>query len=212
MKFSKMIRESRKGNEQAIAELESYLKRTVPLANKNLSALERADLTQYAYARASIYLESERDTNRFSAAIKGRSTDELIAEAEELHTFMGSKTHTVSGAQSAFDKQMSGLERLRELGYENVPTDKEKLKVINRVLGNDGLKLSGAERYAVFDKIAEAIDTTDLVEEDMTFIVDRYASGEITYGKMLSDFERSHTSISDEIEHGYFSTILGGFE
>ena len=59
LKFSKMIRMAEQGDPEAIQDLEQYIRRSAPYANKNLRALEQADLTDYAYGRAMTYLESE---------------------------------------------------------------------------------------------------------------------------------------------------------
>ena len=186
LKFSKMIRMAEQGDPEAIQDLEQYIRRSAPYANKNLRALEQADLTDYAYGRAMTYLESETLNKSFSGATRGREVEDLIAEAEELHTFLRSSTHTVRGAQDAWSKQEAGLMRLKyEFGY-NVPTDKDSIKRISRALGNDGLKFVGKERYELMESINSAIENK-LTDSEIQLIIDRYSSGMILYDDLLEE-------------------------
>lgn len=190
LKFNKMIRMAEQGDEQAIQELKQYISRTAPYANKNLRALEQADLTDYAYGRAMTYLEAETTSRSFSGATRNKDIDDLIAEAEELHTFLRSSTHTVRGAQDAWSKQEAGLMRLRdEFGY-NVPTDKESIKRISKALGNDGLKFKGNERYELMESINSAIENK-LTDQEIQVIINRYASGELFYNDLLDELSNA---------------------
>ena len=193
LKFNKMIRNAEQGDPEAIQELEQYIRRSAPYANKNLRALEQADLTDYAYGRAMTYLKSDTMSRSFTGATRGREVEDLIAEAEELHTFLRSSTHTVRGAQDAWSKQEAGLMRLKyEFGY-NVPTDKETIKRISRALGNDGLKFKGSERYELMESINSAIENK-LTDLEIQIIIDRYASGELLYNELLEELNTAKPS------------------
>ena len=206
LKFNRMIRRAEDGDEEAIQELEQYIRRTAPYANKNLRALEEADLTDYAYGRAMTYLKSDTLSSSFSGATRGRDIEDLIAEAEEIHTFLRSPTHTVKGAQDAWSKQEAGLMRLKyEFGY-NVPTTSEEikrvsnlinkndaLKNIGRALGNDGLRFKGSERYELIESINSAIENK-LTDQEIQLIIDRYATGELIYNDLLEELNTAKPS------------------
>ena len=84
LKFDRMIRLSEQGDERAIQELKSYIRRSAPYANKNLRALEQADLTDYAYGRAMTYLESETLSRSFSGATRNRELSDMIVSFRSL--------------------------------------------------------------------------------------------------------------------------------
>ena len=211
LKFDRMIRLSEQGDERAIQELKSYIRRSAPYANKNLRALEQADLTDYAYGRAMTYLESETLSRSFSGATRNRELSDMIDEATEIHTFLRSSTHTVAGASDAWSKQQAGLLKLKnEFGY-NVPIESDDikrvsklitknpaLKNIGRSLGNDGLKFKGAERYELIEAINSAIENK-LSDPEIQLIIDRYASGEIIYNEVLEDFNNKSSKDIEEM-------------
>lgn len=203
LKFDRMIRLSEQGDEKAVQELKSYIRRSAPYANKNLRALEQADLTDYAYGRAMIYLESETFSRSFSGATRNRELSDMIKEATELHTFLRSSTHTVAGASDAWSKQQAGLLKLKnDFGY-NVPissedikrvskfiTKNEALKNIGRGLGNDGLKFKGSERYELIEALNAAIENK-LSDPEIQLIIDRYATGDLIYNDLLQELVNS---------------------
>lgn len=184
-KFTRMIINAKKGDVESIRELRGYVYEKSGVANKRLRSLERTGLTEYAYGRAYTYLNSEYQSIKFPQATAHRDVDDLIQQAQELHTFLNSPTSKVRGARIARERQLTGLNQLRELGY-NIPTDSASLGRINKVLGNDGLKIYGQYRYALMEAIDQAFETGSS-EAEINTIVNRYASGEITYEPMIKE-------------------------
>ena len=196
LKFDRMIRRAKEGDERAIAELKQYIRSHAQTANRNLAELEQADLTDFAYARAMKYLNVDEGASRFRGATVGFTVEELAERAEEMNTFLRSSTHTVYGAQSAWERQQAGLYSLNEAGYINVPTDRETIKRISKALGNDGLKFTQAERYDIMDKMGFAIkqrkeqmlngeDLSELSDSELKTIALRYATGERIYNNLI---------------------------
>jgi len=198
LKFDRMIRRAKEGDEKAEQELKQYIRSHAQYANRNLAELEQADLTDYAYARAMKYLNTDEGVQRFRGATAGTSITQLIARAEEMHTFLRSTTHTVYGAQSAWESQKSGLMALNEAGYIHIPTDRETIKRISKALGNDGLKFTQAERYDIMDKLGMALEQrakqraeegnenlADLSDSELKTIAMRYATGERIYNDLV---------------------------
>lgn len=209
-KFTRMIIGARKGDVDSIRELKGYIYEQSGVANKRLRSLERAGMTEYAYGRAYAFLNSEyqsvkypkatphqdikplsveqRHQIRFSQAVAHRDVEDLIVQAQELNTFLSSPTSKVAGARAAQVRQLKGIETLRSLGY-NIPTDKERLKRISSVLGNDGLRLHGQYKYQLMEAIDNAFES-GASKEEVQKTIDRYASGEITYNGMLEDLRK----------------------
>lgn len=130
----------------------------------------------------------QRNQIRFSQAVAHRDVEDLIIQAQELHTFLSSPTSKVAGARAAQVRQLKGIETLRSLGYD-IPTDKERLKRISSVLGNDGLRLHGQYKYQLMESIDNALES-GASKEEVQKTIDRYASGEITYNGMLEDLTK----------------------
>ena len=182
-KFERMIMNAKRADADSIRELKDYIYEKSGVANKNLRALERTGMTEYAYGRAFEFLQTEYQSIKFPQAVAKRDRDDLIKQALELHKFLSSPTHTVRGARRARKQQLKGIEMLQDLGYD-ISTEKERLTRISRLLGNDGLRFSGTIRY----ELMEAIDSTydrNVGDEEVSLIISRYASGEITYNRLL---------------------------
>lgn len=186
-----MIRLAKEGDPQAEQQLKQYIRSQASYANRHLKELEDAGFTDYAYTRAMKYLNIDEGVSRFRGATSGVPIDVLTARAEEIHTFLGSKTHTVLGAQSAWAKQKAGLEFLVEAGYIHISTDKETIKRVSKALGNDGLKFTQAERYDIMDKLSQAIEHRrgqggiELTDQELSLIAQRYATGERIYNNLV---------------------------
>lgn len=209
-KFTRMIIGARKGDVDSIRELKGYIYEQSGVANKRLRSLERTGMTEYAYGRAYAFLNSEyqsvkypkatphqdikplsvepRNQIRFSQAVAHRDVEDLIIQAQELHTFLSSPTSKVAGARAAQVRQLKGIETLRSLGYD-IPTDKVRLKRISSILGNDGLRLHGQYKYELMEAIDDALES-DKSKDEVQKTIDRYASGEITYSGMLEDLKK----------------------
>lgn len=205
-----MIIGARKGDVDSIRELKGYIYEQSGVANKRLRSLERTGMTEYAYGRAYAFLNSEyqsvkypkatphqdikplsvepRNQIRFSQAVAHRDVEDLIIQAQELHTFLSSPTSKVAGARAAQVRQLKGIETLRSLGYD-IPTDKVRLKRISSILGNDGLRLHGQYKYELMEAIDDALES-DKSKDEVQKTIDRYASGEITYSGMLEDLKK----------------------
>lgn len=187
-KFARMIINSEKGDLDAIKELKGYIYEKSGVANKRLRNLERTGFTEYAYARAYTFLNAEYMSIKFPQATRHREIEDLVAQAQELHVFLTSPTSTVRGARKSRERQIQGLLNLRELGYE-IPTDKERLRRINKILGNSGLKISGTFRYQIMELIDQLYED-GFYENEIQTILNRYASGDIVYSDIFLEAEK----------------------
>lgn len=187
-KFERMIMNAKKADADAIRELKNYIYEESGVANKNLRNLERAGFTEYAYGHAFEFLNTEYQSIKFPQAVARRETDDLIKQALALHKFLKSPTHTVRGARKAREKQLAGINMLRDLGY-NISADPERLSRISRILGNDGLRFTGTIRYELMEAIDSSHDD-NIPDEDVKLVIQRYQSGEISYNRLISDLER----------------------
>lgn len=184
-KFSRMIMGARKADTDSIRELQNYIYEKSGVANKSLRALEKAGYTEYAYGRAMTFLQTEYQSIKFPQAVAHRPVEDLIAQAIELHHFMVSPTRKVKGAKIVRERQIAKIEQLNEIGY-NIPTDTERLRRINRALGNDGLKFVSSIRYELMEAIDAAYERGD-TDKDVQMMIDRYATGELLYNDLIKD-------------------------
>ena len=186
-KFTRMVTGARRADVDSIRELKNYIYEASGIANKSLRALEKAGITEYAYGRAMTFLNTEYQSIKFPQAVAKRPIEDLIKQAYQVHSFLASKTRTVKGAKQARQKQLEGIKALQSLGY-NIPTDRDRLNRISRILGNDGLRFTGTIRY----ELMEAIDSTydsPLTDAEVQMMIDRYYSGEIVYDRLLEDLK-----------------------
>ena len=184
-KFTRMIIGAKKADVDSIRELKKYIYEESGVANKALRSLEKAGITEYAYGHAMTFLQTEYQSIKYPQAVAHRDTEDLIKQALNLHKFLKSPTRYVRGAKEARRKQLRGIELLNEMGY-NIPTDRDRLARITRILGNDGLRFTGTIRY----ELMEAIDSTydsGMTDDEVQLIMDRYWSGEIMYDRVLED-------------------------
>lgn len=184
-KFTRMIIGAKKADVDSIRELKNYIYEESGVANKALRSLEKAGITEYAYGHAMTFLQTEYQSIKYPQAVAHRDTEDLIKQALNLHKFLKSPTRYVKGAKKAREKQLRGIELLNEMGY-NIPTDRDRLARITRILGNDGLRFTGTIRY----ELMEAIDSTydsGMTDDEVQLIMDRYWSGEIMYDRVLED-------------------------
>ena len=184
-KFTRMIMGARRADVDSIRELKNYIYEESGVANKALRSLEKSGITEYAYGHAMTFLQTEYQSIKFPQAVAKRPVPELIKQALALHKFMKSPTRYVKGAREARAKQIKGIQMLNEMGYK-ISTDKTRLNRISRLMGNDGLKLTGSIRY----EFMEAIDATydaNVTDQEVQLVLDRYSSGEIMYDRVLED-------------------------
>ena len=184
-KFSRMIMGARKADTDSIRELQNYIYEKSGVANKSLRALEKAGYTEYAYGRAMTFLQTEYQSIKFPQAVAHRPVEDLITQAIELHHFMVSPTRKVKGAKIVRERQIAKIEQLNEIGY-NIPTDTERLRRINRALGNDGLKFVSSIRYELMEAIDAAYERGD-TDKEVQMMIDRYATGELLYNDLITD-------------------------
>ena len=187
-KFSRMIMGARRADADSIRELKNYIYEESGVANKSLRALEKSGITEYAYGRAMTFLQTEYQSIKFPQAVAKRPIEDLITQATELHKFMGSPTRTVKGAREAREKQLRGIKLLNEIGYR-ISTDSATLSKISRTLGNDGLRFIGAVRYELMEALSSAYES-GMTDEEVQLIMDRYATGEISYDRVYEDLRR----------------------
>lgn len=186
-KFTRMIMGARRADIDSIRELKDYIYEESGVANKALRSLEKAGITEYAYGHAMTFLQTEYQSIKFPQAVAKRPVDELIKQALVLNKFLKSPTRYVRGAKQAKKAQLEGIKLLNELGY-NIPTDKERLARISRILGNDGLNFTGNIRY----ELMEAVDSTydsPLTDQEVQMMIDRYYTGEIVYDRLLEELK-----------------------
>ena len=184
-KFSRMIMGARRADVDSVRELKDYIYENSGVANKSLRALEKAGITEYAYGRAMTFLQTEYQSIKFPQAVAKRPVDDLIKQALELHTFMKSPTRKVKGARIIRERQISKIKQLNEIGY-NIPTDTERLRRINKALGNDGLRFVSSIRYELMEAIDAAYERGD-TDKEVQMMIDRYATGEIMYNELIND-------------------------
>ena len=182
-KFTRMIMGAKRADVDSIRELKDYIYEKSGVANKSLRALENSGLTEYAYGRAMTFLNTEYQSIKFPQAVAKRPTEDLVRQALELNKFLKSPTHTVRGAKRAKKAQLRGIQMLNDLGYD-IPTDKERLNRISKALGNDGLRFTGTIRYELMEAIDQAFNE-GASDEEVQLAINRYASGEIWYGKLI---------------------------
>lgn len=185
-KFTRMIIGAKRADIDSIRELKNYIYEESGVANKALRALEKAGITEYAYGHAMTFLQTEYQSIKFPQAVAKRPVEDLIRQAWAVRKFLKSPTHTVRGAKEARIKQLRGLEMLRDAGY-NIPTDRERLARINRIMGNSGLKTSG--NYELMEAIDMALES-GLAEADVQLEIDKYASAGLTYDRVVMDLKR----------------------
>ena len=186
-KFTRMVMGARKADVDSIRELKDYIYEASGIANKSLRALEKAGVTEYAYGRAMEFLNTEYQSVKFPQAVAKRPVEDLIKQAFQVHSFLGSKTRTVSGAKAARKAQLEGLKLLQSMGY-NVPTDKETLKRISKILGNSGVKFTQDARYEIMEALGNAIENNpDITDKELELNILRYSSTEITYNELLEE-------------------------
>ncbi len=183
-KFTRMILGAKRADVDSIRELKDYIYEESGVANKALRSLEKAGITEYAYGHAMTFLQTEYQSIKFPQAVAKRPVEDLIKQAWVLRKFLKSPTHKVREAKKARERQMRGIETLRELGY-NIPTDGERLSRISRIMGNSGLKTAG--KYELMEAIDMAIEDYGMTEQEVQLEIDRYASGDIIYDRVLED-------------------------
>lgn len=186
-KFSRMIMNARKADVDSIRELKNYIYEQSGVANRSLRALEKSGITEYAYGHAMTFLQTEYQSIKFPQAVAKRPTEDLIRQALQLHRFLASPTHTVRGARAARAAQLRGIEALNKLGY-NIPTDPQRLSRISKALGNDGLRFTGTIRYELMEAIDDAYEAGQ-TDFEVQLTINRYASGEIMYDRLLDDLQ-----------------------
>lgn len=184
-KFSRMIMGARRADVDSIRELQDYIYEKSGVANKSLRALEKAGITEYAYGRAMTFLQTEYQSIKFPQAVAKRPVEDLVKQALELHRFMVSPTRKVKGARIVQERQLEKIKQLNEIGY-NIPTDRERLRRINRALGNDGLKFVSSIRYELMEAIDAAYEKGS-TDEEVQMMIDRYATGDLFYNKLITD-------------------------
>lgn len=184
-KFSRMIMGARRADVDSIRELQDYIYEKSGVANKSLRALEKAGITEYAYGRAMTFLQTEYQSIKFPQAVAKRPVEDLVKQALELHRFMQSPTRKVKGARIVQERQLEKIKQLNEIGY-NIPTDTERLRRINKALGNDGLRFVSSIRYELMEAIDAAYEKGS-TDEEVQMMIDRYATGEILYNKLIGD-------------------------
>lgn len=185
-KFTRMILGAKRADVDSIRELKNYIYEESGVANKALRALEKAGITEYAYGHAMTFLQTEYQSIKFPQAVAKRPTEDLIRQAWVLRKFLKSPTHKVKEAKKAREKQLRGLEMLREAGY-NIPTDKERLRRITRIMGNSGLKTSG--NYELMESIDMALES-GVPEAEVQLEIDRYASADLEYDRVVNSLRK----------------------
>ena len=176
---------ARRADIDSIRELKDYIYENSGVANKSLRALEKAGITEYSYGRAMTFLQTEYQSIKFPQAVAKRTVEDLIKQAKELHIFMESPTRKVKAARIIRERQIDKIKLLNEIGY-NIPTDTERLRRINKALGNDGLRFVSSIRYELMEAVDAAFQAGQ-TDEEVQLMIDRYASGDILYNRLIED-------------------------
>lgn len=187
-KFTRMIMGARKADVDSIRELKNYIYEESGVANKALRSLEKSGITEYAYGHAMTFLQTEYQSIKFPQAVAKRPVEDLIKQAWALHKFLKSPTRYVKEAKRARERQIKGIKFLQTIGY-NIPTDKERLSRISRILGNSGLRFTGTIKYELMEAIDSSYDA-DITDEEVQLQIDRYASGQIMYDRLIEDLRK----------------------
>lgn len=198
LRFDRMIRQAKEGDPEAEEQLKQYIRSHASLANKHLKELEQTGNTYFAYSRAMKYLNVDEGVSRFAGVTAGVPIDVLTARAEEINTFLSSKTHTVLGNEQAWAKQEKGLRALIEAGYASVTTDRMSISQISAAiaraqknLGNDGVRITQGERYNIIESLSQAIDDfkangKTIDDSELDLILSRYLTGERIYNNLVA--------------------------
>lgn len=182
-KFTRMIMGARRADVDAVRELKDYIYEKSGVANKALRSLEKAGITEYAYGHAMAFLQTEYQSIKFPQAVAKREVPKLIEQALVLHKFLSSPTHKVKEAKKAKEKQLRGINMLRDLGYK-IPTDKDRLNRITKILGNSGLKFTGTIKYELMEAIDSAYDS-GMTDAEVQLQIDRYMSDNLVYDRLI---------------------------
>lgn len=177
---------ARRADVDSIRELKNYIYEESGVANKSLRALERTGYTEYAYGNAMAFLETNYQSIKFPQAVAKRPISDLINQALYLHRFMKMPTRTVRGAKAARQAVDRGLQLLRDLGY-NIPTDKERLSRIFKIIEKTGVDISGEPKYLLMEAIDQALDN-GMSEDDIILNVARWQADDMVYNEMLTLF------------------------
>lgn len=92
-------------------ELEALYKNMARTANQRLARLEKADRAFWAYDKATLFTQRAYGRNRFLSNPSEMTDKGLIRVLEELRTFLGSQTSTVSGSKSVDRKIIKAFEK-----------------------------------------------------------------------------------------------------
>lgn len=112
-----------RGEFHTVEELQEIRLKYARIANKRLRALEKADMTVYAYDVATLYTQRTRGTKRFSESRKAlENPQSLMREIDQLTTFLNMQTSTVRGQRQLEKQKMRAFEK--KLGAE-IPDKKE---------------------------------------------------------------------------------------
>lgn len=132
-------------------QLKQAVKELSALANKRLSRLEKAGLTQYAYKRLGKLQGKEKP--HFSKRISDKN---LTATLNQLEDFLNRPTSTITGAKKAHARAVSELKKDRvtdegifmrglELNYENQNDffdflTSEEYKIMSQLIASEDLQ------------------------------------------------------------------------
>lgn len=186
-KFTRMIMGAKRADVDSIRELKNYIYEESGVANRSLRALERIGYTEGAYGKAMEFLTTNYQSIKFPQAVAKRPTSDLINQALFLHRFMDMPTRKVREARRAQAAVERGLNLLRELGY-NIPTDKERLSRIFKIIDKTGADITGDEKYQFIEYLDQAFDN-GWTEEEIEMNILRWQSDDIVYSEMTSLFK-----------------------
>lgn len=125
-------------NEYTTDELRDITRRAAKAANSRLRALEKAELTGYAYKRAVTLTGKEKP--RFKERTDKMTLQELRSEYAKLRDFMTSKTSTVTGYRETKRKTYENAIALGFTGDEETLSfmyNKYMTEELERQLGSD---------------------------------------------------------------------------
>ena len=170
-------------------ELEALYKNMARTANQRLARLEKADRAFWAYDKATLFTQRAYGTNRFKTSASNMTDKGLIRVLEEMRTFLGSKTSTVSGSKNV-DRKI--LKKFREKKVD-IKDPKEFFQFLNseQFRKLSGKKLSSSVLIDYYVRSSEQGDNLETIKDEL----EDFRTGKIEGADVL--FERKGMTILD---------------
>lgn len=172
-----------KGDNQALTDLRSELRRLSKAANSRLLRIEKAGFENQsqAYARSIGYLNAMQDSNRFRVS-KSMEVEDLVQNYREVRLFLNKESSTITGIKAGQDRL---FKTLKSFNIDIAEENKSKFyEFIGSVEIQDAIDYIG-EYDVVMDAIANNLDKIggDLTKLKKQF--NQFLAGDIFYDELL---------------------------